>query len=149
MVWCLEHADAWPEIVECITESLSILETPMAKKVARVYLVSDILHNCSVKGVPNVSYFRKGFQAKLPEIFADLRDYHRSIEARMKAESFKQRVMSCFRAWEDWALYPQVELIRYQNIFLGLVEDTNNKGDFEAFSHKGTGNETLLRCRLQ
>ena len=29
-------------------------------------LVSDILHNCSVK-VPNVSYYRKGFEAKLPE----------------------------------------------------------------------------------
>ena len=47
----------------------------------------------------------------------------------MKAESFKQRVMSCFKAWEDWALYPQMELIKYQNIFLGLVVDSNNGGD--------------------
>jgi len=39
----------------------------------------------------------------------------------MKAESFKQRVMSCFRAWEDWALYPMDSLIKLQNIFLGLV----------------------------
>ena len=130
-VWCIEHAEAGPEIVECITESLSILQTPIAKKVARLYLISDILHNCSVKGVTNVSYYRKGFQAKLPEIFGDLRDYHKKIESRMKAESFKQRVMNCFRAWEDWALYPQVELIRFQNIFLGLVEDTNN-GDSDS-----------------
>jgi len=97
------------------------METTAAKKVARLYLVSDILHNCSVKGVPNVSYYRKGFQALLPDIFGDLRAYHEAIESRIKAEAFKQRVMGCFRAWEDWALYPQDYLIKLQNIFLGLV----------------------------
>lgn len=29
--------------------------------------------------------------------------------------------MSCFRAWEDWAVYPNDYLIKLQNIFLGLV----------------------------
>lgn len=29
--------------------------------------------------------------------------------------------MSCFRAWEDWAVYPDPYLIKLQNIFLGLV----------------------------
>ena len=49
MVWCIEHADAWQEIVECISESFSLPQTPTAKKIARLYLISDILHNCSVK----------------------------------------------------------------------------------------------------
>lgn len=35
MVFCLEHADAAEEIVDCITESLSIPETPIPKKVSR------------------------------------------------------------------------------------------------------------------
>lgn len=34
MVWCLDHAESAEEIVECITESLSILETPIPKKVS-------------------------------------------------------------------------------------------------------------------
>ena len=39
--------------------------------------------------------------------------------------------MNCFRAWEDWALYPQDFLIKMQNIFLGFVftsskEDSND-----------------------
>jgi len=33
MVWCLDHADSSEEVVECITESLSILQTPVPKKV--------------------------------------------------------------------------------------------------------------------
>lgn len=29
--------------------------------------------------------------------------------------------MSCFRAWEDWAIYPNDFLINLQNVFLGLI----------------------------
>lgn len=32
MLFCLNHAEAAEEIVECITESLSILKTPLPKK---------------------------------------------------------------------------------------------------------------------
>ena len=111
------------------------METPLAKKIARLYLISDILHNCSIKGVPNVSFFRKGFQTKLPDIFTDLRACHEAIESRMKAEAFKSRVMNCFRAWEDWALYPQDFLIKLQNIFLGLVGGESN-GDSDSNSKR-------------
>lgn len=58
MVWCLEHAEAAEEIVEILTDSLSISETPLSKKLARLYIVSDILYNSGAK-LPNVSYFRK------------------------------------------------------------------------------------------
>jgi len=90
-----------------------------------LFLISDILHNCTVKGVPNVSFYRTGFQVKLCEIFTDLNNTYQKIPGRMKAESFKQRVMSCFRAWEDWALYPMDFLIKLQNIFLGLVSSAS------------------------
>merc|ERR1711997_1188787 len=134
MVWCIEHAEAGDEIVECIAESLSILQTPLAKKIARVYLISDILDNCSIKGVPNVSFFRKAFQTKLPEIFNDLNVCYKSIDGRMRAEAFRQRVINCFRAWEDWALYPQDFLIKLQNIFMGFVgkiEDSKMESEEE------------------
>ncbi|XP_045199321.2 U2 snRNP-associated SURP motif-containing protein-like isoform X2 [Mercenaria mercenaria] len=120
MVWCLDHADSAEEVVECITESLSILQTPIPKKIARLFLVSDILFNSSAK-VPNASFFRKQFQRKLPEIFQDVHETYENIDGRLKAEQFKQKVMLCFRAWEDWAIYPNEYLINLQNIFLGLV----------------------------
>lgn len=33
MVWALDHAESAEEIVECLAESLSILQTPLPKKV--------------------------------------------------------------------------------------------------------------------
>ena len=58
MIWCLEHAESAEEVVEMIVDSLSIAKTPLPKKLARLYLVSDILNNSSAK-LPNVSYYRK------------------------------------------------------------------------------------------
>ncbi|KAK2182719.1 hypothetical protein NP493_340g03058 [Ridgeia piscesae] len=130
MVWCLDHAEAAEEIVECIAESLSILQTPMPKKIARLFLVSDILYNCCAK-VPHASYFRKYFEVKLPEIFQDLHATYEKIDARLKAEQFKQKVMACFHAWDDWAVYPNEMLIKLQNIFLGLVIPKEAGGEDE------------------
>uniref|UniRef100_A0A3P8YR95 U2 snRNP-associated SURP domain containing n=1 Tax=Esox lucius TaxID=8010 RepID=A0A3P8YR95_ESOLU len=121
MVFCLERAEAAEEVVGCIAESLSLLGTPLQKKIARLYLVSDILYNCGAK-VTNASYYRKYFEAKLPQIFGDISDAYRNIQARLQAEQFKQKIMGCFRAWEDWAIYPESYLIQLQNIFLGLVK---------------------------
>uniref|UniRef100_A0A3Q3NJY1 U2 snRNP-associated SURP domain containing n=1 Tax=Labrus bergylta TaxID=56723 RepID=A0A3Q3NJY1_9LABR len=120
MLFCLSHAEAAEEIVECVTESLSILKTPLPKKIARLYLVSDVLYNSSAK-VSNASYYRKSFEAKLCQIFADLNATYKAIQGHLQSENFKQRVMACFRAWEDWAVYPDPFLIKLQNIFLGLV----------------------------
>ncbi|XP_075058031.1 U2 snRNP-associated SURP motif-containing protein isoform X4 [Mixophyes fleayi] len=120
MVFCLNHAEAAEEIVDCIAESLSILKTPLPKKIARLYLVSDVLYNSSAK-VANASYYRKFFETKLCQVFADLNAAYRAIQGHLQSENFKQRVMACFRAWEDWTIYPEPFLIKLQNIFLGLV----------------------------
>lgn len=58
MIFCIDHAIAAEEIADCISESLSLPETPLYKKIARLYLTSDILHNCCVK-VANAHYYRK------------------------------------------------------------------------------------------
>uniref|UniRef100_G3QBW7 Zgc:163098 n=1 Tax=Gasterosteus aculeatus TaxID=69293 RepID=G3QBW7_GASAC len=121
MLFCLERADAAEEVVGHITESFSLLQTPLQKKIARLYLVSDILHNSCAK-VAGASYYRKYFETKLTQIFGDLNAAHKNIQARLQAEQFKQKVTSCFRAWEDWAIYPEPYLIHLQNIFLGFAK---------------------------
>ncbi|CAG5874583.1 unnamed protein product [Menidia menidia] len=121
MLFCLDRADAAEEVVGHITDSFSMLPAPLQTKISRLYLVSDILHNSSAK-VAGASYYRKYFETKLPQIFGDLKTAHKNIQARLQAEQFRQKVMTCFRAWEDWAIYPQPYLIHLQNIFLGFAK---------------------------
>jgi len=121
MVFCMDHSNHAEEIVECIVESCCILETPLTKKIARVYLISDILHNSSAK-VAKASFFRKHFESKLEQVMVALHKCHKQIQSRMRSEQFKQKVLMCFRVWDDWAVYPDKYLIHLQNTFLGLVK---------------------------
>ncbi|XP_061658286.1 U2 snRNP-associated SURP motif-containing protein isoform X1 [Syngnathoides biaculeatus] len=121
MLFCLERADAAEEVVGHVTQLFSSPLTSLQKKIASLYLVSDILYNSSAK-VAGASYYRKHFEPKLSQIFGDLHEAYKNIQARLQAEQFKQKVTSCFRAWEDWAIYPQPFLIHLQNIFLGFAK---------------------------
>lgn len=55
MVFCLNNAEAAEEIVDCITESLSILKTPLPKKVWRFSIIlyfgggAHLAHACNLQ----------------------------------------------------------------------------------------------------
>lgn len=62
MVFCISRATCAGDIVSIIAESLTLAETAINLKIARLFLVSDILHNSSVAQVKNCWVFRSNFQ---------------------------------------------------------------------------------------
>lgn len=76
------------QIVEVLTESLTLKETPIPTKVARLMLVSDVLHNSSAP-VKNASAYRTKFEATLPDVMESFNDLYRSITGRITAEALK------------------------------------------------------------
>lgn len=119
MIFCIEHADAADEICDCIADSLANINTQPSRKIARLYLVSDLLHNCTVK-VSNASFYRKSLERHLESIFRHLNAAYMALESRLKAEGFKLRVLQVFRAWEEWAVYQREFLTQLKHIFLGI-----------------------------
>lgn len=81
-------ADDILQVVEVLTESLTLKETPIPTKVSRLMLVSDILHNSSAP-VKNASAYRTKFEASLPDIMESFNDLYRSITGRITAEALK------------------------------------------------------------
>lgn len=118
MVFCIEHSDAAEEVVECITESLSNESTLVTKKIARLYLISDILHNCGVK-VNKASFYRTIFESKLMDIIKEMKAAYDKLEGRLQAEGFKVRILRTLKAWED-SIYPKDFMTRLHNTFLGV-----------------------------
>lgn len=104
MGFALDNADAAGEIVEVLTESLTLKETPIPTKVARLMLVSDVLHNSSAP-VKNASAYRTKFEATLPDIMESFNDLYRSVTGRITAEALKERVMKVLQVWADWFLF--------------------------------------------
>ncbi|XP_066155445.1 U2 snRNP-associated SURP motif-containing protein [Euwallacea fornicatus] len=130
MVYCIDHAEAAEEIVECISESLSNDSTLITKKIARLYLVSDILNNCGVK-VNKASNYRKVFQIRLIEIITEVKKTYDGMESRLQAEGFRVRVLRVLKSWEDTGIYTSDFMVKLHNLFLGLegVAETPEKED--------------------
>eukprot|EP00468_Gymnochlora_sp_CCMP2014_P009633 CAMPEP_0167759516 /NCGR_PEP_ID=MMETSP0110_2-20121227/11070_1 /TAXON_ID=629695 /ORGANISM="Gymnochlora sp., Strain CCMP2014" /LENGTH=695 /DNA_ID=CAMNT_0007645917 /DNA_START=44 /DNA_END=2131 /DNA_ORIENTATION=- len=118
MGFALDHADEAKEIVEIITESLSLDETPIPKKVARLFLVSDILYN-STAPVRNASAYRSEFKDKLPKIFESLHRTYKNIQGRITANAMRERITKVLRVWQVWSLFPETFVNNLEVTFLG------------------------------
>ncbi|KAM0943397.1 putative transcription regulator SAP family [Dioscorea sansibarensis] len=117
MGFALDNADAAGEIVEVLTESLTLKETPIPAKVARLMLVSDILHNSSAP-VKNASAFRTKFETTIPDIMESFNDLYRSITGRITAEALKERVLKVLQVWADWFLFSDAYVSGLRTTFL-------------------------------
>eukprot|EP00250_Pteridium_aquilinum_P005238 c15365_g1_i1 orf=672-3917(-) len=104
MGFALDNAEAAGEVVEVLTESLTLKETVIPTKVARLMLVSDILHNSSAP-VKNASAYRTKFEASLPDIMESFNELYRGITGRITAEALKERVLKVLQVWSDWFLF--------------------------------------------
>lgn len=85
--------------------SLLVDGTPVPRKVARLHLICDILHN-SAASVPSAWKFRQEFQARLGVVFDHLANIYHSFPGRITAETFKKQITAVVDIWEDWIVFP-------------------------------------------
>ncbi|KAJ7594034.1 hypothetical protein C8J56DRAFT_1002045 [Mycena floridula] len=104
MAFSLEHAEAANEVADIIVSSLLVDETPVPRKVARLHLICDILHN-SAASVPSAWKFRQEFQSRLGIVFDHLANIYHSFPGRITAETFKKQITGVVDIWEDWIVF--------------------------------------------
>ncbi|KAF9454023.1 hypothetical protein P691DRAFT_529142 [Macrolepiota fuliginosa MF-IS2] len=105
MAFSLEHAEAAHEVADVIVASLLVDGTAVPRKVARLHLICDILHN-SAAPVPSAWKFRQEFQSRLGIAFDHLANIYHSFPGRMTAETFKKQILAVVEVWEDWIVFP-------------------------------------------
>ncbi|XP_022638607.1 protein RRC1 isoform X4 [Vigna radiata var. radiata] len=148
MGFSLDNADAAGEIVEVLTESLTLKETPIPTKIARLMLVSDILHNSSAP-VRNASAYRTKFEATLPDIMESFNDLYRSIMGRITAEALKERVLKVLQVWADWFLFSDSYVNGLRATFLrpgnsGVIPFHSICGDAPEIEQKTTSEDIVV-----
>ncbi|KAK4054380.1 hypothetical protein OIO90_003613 [Microbotryomycetes sp. JL221] len=127
MAFALEHADSAQLIADLLVCSLTIEETPVPRKLARLHLVSDILHNSSTS-LPNAWVYRSIFESKLPEVFDHLGDIYNSFPGRMKAEQFKGQISKVIDVWEhDWMIFEPATIEDWRRRLSGADEQAMNE----------------------
>lgn len=133
MAFCLDNSYKCTEVVEIISESLTINHTHVEKKLARLYLVSDILHNSQAM-VKYASAYRSEFQKKMREIFSSVKECYDKLDdktdtgSKLKRE-FEQSVKSVLRVWDRWSLFPANFVEGLRLIFLPHLKAPSPKDE--------------------
>ncbi|OMJ17626.1 U2 snRNP-associated SURP motif-containing protein [Smittium culicis] len=105
MAFIIEHAEAADKISQIIAQFQFNADTDPQALLARLYLVSDTLHNCSAQ-VSNAWRYRQCFEKSLPDMFKVLEISYKAITSRLKAEHFRVKVLTVLALWEYWLVFP-------------------------------------------
>ncbi|KAF9212697.1 hypothetical protein BGZ59_006439 [Podila verticillata] len=142
MMFCMQHADAAEEIVDILVESMVLPNTPQPVRLARLHLISDVLHNCSVP-LPNVWKFRSALEVQLPIVFEALNEIYRSFDARLKAEQFRRQIANVLAVWENWIVFPQTYIDNLATVL--TRKDVNAAADSTSPSAVSGGSSSSLQ----
>ncbi|WFD00883.1 hypothetical protein MYAM1_003638 [Malassezia yamatoensis] len=109
MALALNHAYAAKQVAKIVSESLLEFTTPIARKVARLYVVSDILYN-SAAPKPHAWQYRDAFHPYLDLIFTHFRQVMHTLPGRIKAHAFRRQISQVLEVWDQWLVYPPMLL---------------------------------------
>lgn len=96
MCWCVSHAEAADEVAECLAQALTGPRTAPRRRLARLYVVSDVLLNSQAR-VPRANAYRAALQPRLAAMLRALPPHPQALRDRAR------RVLA---AWAQAALYP-------------------------------------------
>ncbi|CAD7701765.1 unnamed protein product [Ostreobium quekettii] len=150
MVFALNNADAASEVVDILFESLTLAETPLGLKVARLFLVSDILHN-STAPVRNASQYRSKLEDRLADVFESFHLAYTALDSKTEQEATRRHVLRVLRIWRDWFIFSNDYLNGLQATFLhggaSAAADAPQNAALAAELHSLPDEDIERRCR--
>jgi U2-associated protein SR140 len=107
MAFCFEKSGAAKEIAVLLKLAL-IDENPavtVEMRIARLYLLSDVLFNSQQPGVRNAFLYRDAVEKMAPGIFARLGKHGGGNVGRMTMNKLRTAISSVLGAWTEWSVY--------------------------------------------
>jgi U2-associated protein SR140 len=155
MAFALDNADSADEIADLVLDIFLLQKeddkkntssaTPFSLKIARFYLLSDILYNSGVQGVKNASKYRSKLEERLPDVMESLQlDLMSSQSAgqmsRIALETCKRYVSKVLRVWKQWLIFSDDYMNGLHASFEQQIAGTDMSMATAAASVDGDGN---------
>ncbi|KAL7569685.1 hypothetical protein ACA910_008336 [Epithemia clementina (nom. ined.)] len=138
MAFCFEKCShSAPEIAKLLKDLLLLRPESgggVEPRIARLYLLSDVLFNSQQPGVRSAFYYRDAIQQMAPEVFYSL-GLTSNSGGRLTHNKMAKAVSSVLAAWTNWSVYSHTFLDELQARFEGKeiaaekvpVEEEDNK----------------------
>jgi hypothetical protein len=127
MAFCFDKSASAKQIAKLLKKLLlDPTNVIIEARIARLYLLSDILFNSQQPGIKNAFLYRNAIEAYSPEIFTHLGKTAMGRIAKSKMETAVSRVLS---AWTAWSVYTPIFIDQLHDLFQGkeikIVEEKN------------------------
>jgi len=125
MAFCFEKSAAAHEISALLKDTLldDSANVTMDMRIARLYLLSDILFNSQQPGVRNAFAYRDAVEKMAPEIFTSLGRHGAGQIGRMTMNKLRTVVSAVLGAWTEWSVYNPAFLDELDARFSGMIPD--------------------------
>ena len=125
--FAVANAEFATDIVSLIVESCCVDQTPIPRKLARLYCLSDILHlSGQVRGVRNVSAYRTLIEAGMSAVCMS---WHSAFQRGLQDASTlptdtlvvgagpvaRRYVLEVLETWKSWSAYPEQTIQTWMN----------------------------------
>lgn len=124
-------------MAEILATSLLLPATPLPRKLARLWVVSDVLHN---SGAGSQTWrYRHEFEERLPQVFSHWGDVIHSFPGRIKREGIRMQVNTVLDSWENTLVFPSPIIEQFRR----AVDSGSQNVFVEPEEPKGSGTEPL------
>ena len=114
----LSHCNEAYDCTTILCDSLTITTTSLISKLARLYVLSDVLYNCSNINIRNVSLYRTAIQSQLFAIFASFHELLQLQSGRISQNTMKDKVINVINTWSTWNIYSNEVIQKCIDIFI-------------------------------
>lgn len=127
MAFCFDKSAAAVQISKVLKKSLleSGKSVSIDTRIARLFLLSDVLFNSQQPGVRNAFRYRDAVEEMAPEVFLSL-GKHGGTAGRMTMNKLRRAVTNILSAWSNWSVYNPGFLDGLQARFEGKEIIVNN-----------------------
>mmetsp|Transcript_3710 Transcript_3710/g.5696 ORF Transcript_3710/g.5696 Transcript_3710/m.5696 type:complete len:544 (+) Transcript_3710:663-2294(+) len=121
MSFAFEKSGAAREISALLKESLLQQDGGISAdtRIARLFLLSDILFNSQQPGVKNAFQYRDAIEKMSPEIFESLGRHGNGRAGRIVMAKLKRAVSSVLSAWVNWSVFDSSYIDELESKFEG------------------------------
>jgi len=121
MSFCFDKSGAAKQIAGLLREALmdDRKGVSVETRIARLYLMSDVLFNSQQPGVKNAFRYRDAIEAMAPDVFRNFGQHGQGFAGRMTMNKLRNAVRGVLSAWASWSVYNVTFLDELQAKFEG------------------------------
>ena len=151
MIFCLNHPNSIDDIIDVLVDSLKNPDTKPVKKVARLYLLSDVMYNCKKQKI-RMERLTESNPDDCFDIFKQFHAIYNKLNYTQDKDCLRTKIFMILRSWAFYSCCDVKFITKLENMFLygnEMGEDDDNSLNDEPLDGASLGKRSLQNVSVE